>query len=267
MAKFLRWIGKSHAEQDPAAATCRCPVCSMPAAILDKVDFNKCCEERNGVKLPASGKLVAYHLCDECGFCFAPEIAAWSFEDFEQRIYNADYATVDPDYKLVRPRAEAEYLTRLFPMPPQSHLDYGGGDGKLCELVRAHGWPSRSYDPFVDGRVPVAKLGRHDLVTAFEVFEHVPQVDVLFDDIERLIGDDGLLLFSTLLSDGEISRGRPLDWWYASPRNGHISIFSEISLGMCMYRYGLNRTSLTSGLHLAYRQLPAWASHLISNPQ
>jgi hypothetical protein len=38
------------------------------------------------------------------------------------------------------------------------------------------------------------------------------------------------VLFSTLLSDGEIVRGRPLRWWYAAPRNGHISLFSAQSL-------------------------------------
>jgi hypothetical protein len=34
-------------------------------------------------------------------------------------------------------------------------------------------------------------------------------------------------MFSTLLSDGNIKLGQKLTWWYASPRNGHISLFSR----------------------------------------
>ena len=72
--------------------------------------------------------------------------------------------------------------------------------------------------------------GSFDLVTAFEVFEHVPDIDILFTDLQSLVKAEGLILFSTLLSDGEIGRDRPLSWWYASPRNGHISLFSAQSL-------------------------------------
>ena len=56
------------------------------------------------------------------------------------------------------------------------HLDYGGGRGLLSDLLREKGWRSESYDPFVDRSVSLQDLGPFDLVTAYEVFEHVPDV-------------------------------------------------------------------------------------------
>lgn len=241
-----------------------CPVCKTPAAHLDSVDFNKTCEELRGLKLATSGVLVRYYLCGRCGFCFAPEFSSWTFRDFEERIYNGDYATVDPDYRLARPKSNAELLAKTFDGTKIRHMDYGGGSGLLSETLRAKGWDSHTYDPFVDRSIRVAQLGRFDLVTAFEVFEHVPDIGALFEDLQALVEPNGLILFSTLLSDGEIRPGEPLRWWYASPRNGHISLFSKESLSLCMTQQGFKFASASANLHIAHRQIPAWASHILA---
>ncbi|MGZ5207034.1 MAG: class I SAM-dependent methyltransferase [Caldimonas sp.] len=215
------------------------------------------------MKLPDSGTLIEYCLCDGCGFCFAPEFSNWTFQEFERRIYNDQYERVDPDYKLARPAANANLLDQLLGSAKVTHLDYGGGSGLLSEHLRKKGWDSRTYDPFVDRNRLVRDLGRFDLVTAFEVFEHVPDINVLFSDLQSLVKADGLIMFSTLLSDGEIARGRPLSWWYAAPRNGHISLFSSQSLRMCLNQRGFNLASASANLHLAYRDIPPWASALL----
>lgn len=248
----------------PAKSEIACPVCQAVSPFLDAVDFNKTCEEPRGLRLPPSGTQVRYHWCDRCGFCFAPELFAWTFEQFERKIYNADYGAVDPDYVRVRPLANAGLVDQLFGKGQVSHIDYGGGSGLLSETLRDKGWRSQTYDPFVDRTVRVPDLGQFDLVTAFEVFEHVPDIDTLFEDLQALVKADGLILFSTLLSDGEIQRGRPLSWWYASPRNGHISLFSKESMRLCMNRRGFNFASASANLHVAYRHIPAWAAHVLA---
>jgi SAM-dependent methyltransferase len=241
-----------------------CQVCGGPTEWLDALEFNKSCEEARGTFLPQSGVLVAYAMCSNCGFCFAPQICAWSPEIFERWIYNDTYVDVDPDYLGARPRSNAEMLGQTFPQGPGvRHLDYGGGNGMLASLLKGRGWDSISYDPFSERDKSPESLGQFGLVTAFEVFEHVPDVNALMRDLERLRAPDGLILFSTVISDGDVLPNRALTWWYAAPRNGHISLFSQKSLGVIANRLSLNLVSFSSGMHALFGTVPTWASHLI----
>jgi len=248
------------APPDTPDAAIPCPVCAAAATLLDVVDLNKSCEENRGVFLPTAGVPIRYFLCDACGFCFAPDMHRWPIQEFADRIYNDDYKLVDPDYVDLRPRLNAKFVADLFASQALAirHLDYGGGSGLLSNELFAAGWDSTSYDPFVDGPLP-ADLGRFNLVTCFEVFEHVPDVNQLAATLASLVADDGMVLFSTLLSDGIIARDQSLQWWYAAPRNGHISLFSRQSLALLGQRAGLNLVSLNPSLHAFWLHAPSWA--------
>ncbi|APV52292.1 hypothetical protein BWI17_04755 [Betaproteobacteria bacterium GR16-43] len=209
---------------------------------------------------------VAYFRCGDCGFTFAPELCAWTLEEFEARIYNADYALVDPDYLDLRPRANAASLVPMLGERGRAirHLDFGGGNGLLSRLLREAGWQSTSYDPFVDRDVSLATLGRFDLITAFEVFEHVPDVQQLMASVASLLAPDGVVLFSTMASDGHLHAGQRIDWWYAAPRNGHISLYSRKSLDILAEQQGLKFGSFNEGFHAYFRTIPAWAAPIFA---
>jgi len=243
-----------------------CPVCAAPCVPLGTVDFNKSCEEARGFYLPPAGRPVHYVICTACDFSFAPEFAAWSPADFEREIYNEGYSGVDPDHADARPRANAESLLATFGNPGRTirHLDYGGGAGLLSTLLGKSGWHSTSFDPFFDRDVQLKELGTFQLITCFEVFEHVPDVNDLAVNLSALMADDGLILFSTMVSDGEVRRGQPLTWWYASPRNGHISLHSAKSLAALAKNHGFSVASFSPGMHVYWRQqFPQWARHLL----
>jgi len=244
----------------------KCPICNTSCAPYDTVDFNKSCEELRGTYLPKAGISVAYYRCANCGFCFAPDIARWSLAEFEERIYNKDYVVVDPDYVDARPRANAEGLRTIFGERGLhiTHLDYGGGNGLLSTLLNQQGWQSKSYDPFSDREVPIERLGKFDLITAYEVFEHAPDPRNLLKELSALVNTDGIILFSTLLSDGELAPDRRLTWWYASPRNGHISLFCKHSLAILARDYGFRLGSFSNGFHCMWRKVPPWATDLFS---
>src|SRR5258706_2829254 len=125
-----------------------CPICDGACEPLDVLDFNRSCEEARGVRLPASGVMVQYVLCADCGFCFAPAMYRWRLEEFSDKVYNDGYLAIDPDYAGVRPRANANTLIQGFGERAKGlrHLDYGGGNGMLSGLLRDAGWDSSSYD-------------------------------------------------------------------------------------------------------------------------
>lgn len=263
---MTRGLDAAAASDEATSIIMRCPVCEGACALLDVVDFNKSCEELRGAFLPLAGVPVYYARCGYCGFCHAPELYLWSLEEFSERIYNSSYLQVDPDYLEVRPKGNADHLIRLIgPGAAQiRHLDYGGGHGLLSDLLRDSGWQSQSYDPFVDRETAIAELGQFDLITAYEVFEHVPDVRGLAANLSQLLAPEGIVIFSTLLSEGNLAANRRITWWYASPRNGHISLFTRDSLYRLAAREGLNFGSFSPNLHVFWRTIPRWAAHFLT---
>jgi SAM-dependent methyltransferase len=242
-----------------------CPVCNNQAFPLDVVDFNKICLEFQGKFLPMSGIPIYYFHCHSCFFTFAPEFENWTDEEFMEKIYNDDYLDLDPDYLEERPQVNFQFLKSIFNEQKNfiSHLDYGGGNGRLSFLLNEDGWNSKTYDPFPATTLDTIELGKYNLITAFEVFEHVPDVNVLMNNLKELMTDDCIIIFSTLISDGNIKINERIQWWYASPRNGHISLFSKDSLKTISDKYLLNFGSFSEGLHCFFGQVPFWARHII----
>ena len=243
-----------------------CPICQRNCLPFDVVDFNKSCAEQKGFFLKLSGVPIYYYLCEGCGFCFAPEIAAWGLEEFAEKIYNDGYKDVDPDYLMKRPHANHDGLVAMFGAHKDKirHLDYGGGEGLLSKMLCNSGWNSASYDPFVNKDVKVREMGQFNFITVFEVFEHVPDPHALLSDLKALLEPGGVFFFSTLLSDSFIQKNQRLNFWYASPRNGHISLFSRKSLEMIMRKYEFNLFSVNNVFHYLWTgKVPDWAEHLI----
>lgn len=123
-------------------------------------------------------------------------------------------------------------------------------------------WKSTSYDPFINFETNLEALGKFNLITAYEVFEHVPDIDNLMAQLSLLLDKQGMILFSTLLSDGNIKANQRLNWWYAAPRNGHISLFSQASLSLLAKKYQFTLASYSTGFHVMFKQIPTWAAHL-----
>lgn len=238
-----------------------CPICQNISNPYDVVDFNKSCEEIKGKYLTLSLIPVYYYKCNKCDFLFAPELYSWTKEEFSKKIYNDFYINIDPDYETIRPTNNANLIIRLFSEVKEQihHLDYGGGNGKCSNILLKEGFNTLSYDPFIEYKKLIPKS--YNLISAFEVFEHHPNPNELIKELGNLLSDDeSLIIFSTLLSDGQIKQNSRLDWWYASPINGHISLFSSKSLFLLASKYGFKVASLNAGFHLMFKNdLPLWA--------
>jgi len=244
-------------------------VCGGNSPFIDVLDFNKNCEDLINEKFPVSGVPIYYAMCEFCNFVFAPEFWGWDNEQFKKRIYNSEYIFVDPDFLTQRPTRQAEQLNSIFGRSKKfiRHLDYGGGNGETTNQLVSYGWDSTTYDPYNDqNSKKINELGKFNLITAFEVFEHVANPNELMKNITFLLDEnEAMVFFSTGLSNGKIMRNKRLDWWYVAPRNGHISIYSLESLSLLAKKNNLNFASLGESIQCLWRKFPDWAEGLVKN--
>jgi len=241
----------------------KCPICDHDTEIVDYVDFNKN-NDHVGINTN-SGIPIAYNLCDECGFLFSPEMHKWTPDQFSKYVYNDTYIKRDPDYVYIRASEDAEVIIKRFSQHKDTirHLDYGGGEGVLSKILRDNGFNSTSYDPFVNKDININDLGKFDLITSFEVFEHVPDVHNLMATLTSLRKPDGIIYFSTLTSDGNFEKNKKIDWWYAVPRVGHISLYSNKTLIHLSKKYNMILGSLSNARHVMWDIIPDWAKGTI----
>jgi 2-polyprenyl-6-hydroxyphenyl methylase/3-demethylubiquinone-9 3-methyltransferase len=242
--------------------SCKC--CGAVASLYGVVDFHKNCEIYRRRVLEVSGIPIYYHRCPMCQFIFTTAFDHFTEDDFRHYIYNQEYLLVDPDYPEARPSSNAAFLSGLFSgAKPGRTLDFGGGNGRLAEALRAAGFPHvTTYDPFVRGH-DERPSGRFDCVACFEVVEHSTNPARSFADMNEFLMDPGLILFSTLLQPADIDL-QGLNWWYAGPRNGHVSLYSLASLTKLVRRFGLKLGSFSEGMHVLYRGIPDFASHFLN---
>ena len=240
-----------------------CKICAAPAPLFGVVDFSRSCEVSRGVEFPLVGIPVYYRQCGACGFLFTDGFDDWTDTDFRRHIYNSDYITVDPDYAEKRPAGFAQLVAQLFGANRGSLriLDYGGGNGRMGELLCAAGFHAvETYDPFTP-RYANPPDNTFDLVTCFETLEHLPDPLGGIADIAARVAQPGLVLFSTLTQPQDFHRHK-MNWWYIGPRNGHISIFTRLALALAWQRQGFFFGSINENCHIAFRELPEFARHL-----
>jgi SAM-dependent methyltransferase len=237
--------------------TLPCKICGGNSVLFDVADFHKSCEENRGLYFARTGVAVYYRRCMVCGFIFTDAFDDWTPEIFHSLIYNDNYIKVDPDYLDGRPRGNAGWLGKMF--EPHREwlrvLDWGGGSGLLAALLREAGYAhADTYDPFTPA-FATPRTETFNLVTSFETLEHLPDPMGGIAAMAARVAEPGLAFFSTLLQPPDIEKQR-INWWYAAPRNGHVSLFSKNALARAWQAQGFQVTSLSDVLHIAYRQLP-----------
>lgn len=98
-------------------------------------------------------------------------------------------------------------------------------------------------------------IGKYNFCSLFEVAEHYIDPISLVRDVLRFCNSSKLIvLIGTQVHDGNITNDRLSEWWYAAPRNGHVSLYSKNSLHELAIRYSLNYISISHGTHIMYRE-------------
>jgi len=217
----------------PPTSQCKC--CGQLSTLAGLVDFSKSCIDAQ------SGKKIDH----------------WQNQDFAKFIYNDDYVRHDPEYLGARPQGNATLiLNNMGSLKDQIDvLDYGAGLGIMTEILGENGFRSAvSFDPYSSAQRPDRQF---NMVTCFEVFEHVPDPVALLKDINGFLSADGALLFSTLYCPQQFVDEGLHNWWYCSPRNGHISFYTPAALTTLAAGFDLQLHSFNDSLHTLYRPVVA----------
>ena len=237
-----------------------CAVCGgTTLRALGQKDFGVSCGDHfEGRRLyPDYGIQIPYFECDDCGLIIISAFDAWMPQDFADHIYNADYALSDPPYLLERPLRNAHMIAALFHDQKESLrvLDFGGGNSAFADALVSAGMDASSFDPYGKGQAPI---GTYDLITCFEVLEHVVHHKLQAQLVEiagHLKPGQGSKIFlstqtAPMHGDTQGNIQRDFGWWYISPRNGHVSMNTPKSLQILASRAGLQLASINTSMHV-----------------
>ena len=137
-------------------------------------------------------------------------------------------------------------------------VDWGGGNGRTSGYLREKGWNYDSIDPYGETSVTKQNLGCYNFCSAFEVFEHLPNpIQTLNEICEKCSKEKLLILIGTGSHDLVVNDQTRLSWWYAAPRNGHVSLFSKTTFKVIGNLLGMSYISFSSGTHILFR---GWSS-------
>lgn len=191
---------------------------------------------------------IDYYRCPCCEF-IQTETPYWLKEAYADAI-------ADSDTGLLCRTIELSDLSErvLFNFYPTSHyyLDYGGGYGLFVRRMRDKGFNFYWDDPYCKNIfakhfcLADAPVKRFDVVTAFEVFEHLSEP---LDEISKMLAKGDSLIFSTLLAPK--TREEFAEWWYRCPATGqHIAFYSTKTLEYIAARFNKKLYSNRENFHV-----------------
>jgi 2-polyprenyl-3-methyl-5-hydroxy-6-metoxy-1,4-benzoquinol methylase len=193
---------------------------------------------------------VEYFQCEQCEF-IQTEKPYWLKEAYSTAIANLDLGLI---YRNLILAPKVDLLIQLFFNTNSKFLDYGGGYGMMVRMMRDKGYDFYRQDNYCENLFAQnfdikdfpADFKNFELVTAFEVFEHLEKPA---EDIAAISLYSKNILFSTeILPDKNV---RPESWWYFAPETGqHISLYAEKSLQVLAKQLKVHYYKISNGLHL-----------------
>jgi hypothetical protein len=216
MSRTLQTDGAT--ERGSCKASKECKVCGSRSELFDNAEI--------------LGKYgIEYFRCNECGL-IETEDPYWLSEAYADAISESDIGLPCRNIDLSHRTA---LVLQLFFGGSRTFVDYGGGYGLFVRLMRDKGFNFFRYDKYCvnlfakgfDVSPGDASTGKFDLLTAFEVFEHLASPS---EELATMLALSSNILFTTCVIRKN-DPPRPGDWWYYSLSNGqHVTLYTVESL-------------------------------------
>ncbi|MCW4461897.1 class I SAM-dependent methyltransferase [Sphingomonas sp. BT-65] len=190
------------------------------------------------------GHRVAYFRCPACGY-LQTEKPYWLDEAYAVPINLSDTGIMARN---LYNRSVVATVVTLLGKPRGKVIDFAGGYGVLVRLLRDFGIDAYWMDGYCENKLAAGfehSAGvSYDLLTAFEVFEHL--IDPR-SELERMLALSPNVLISTEFAPTNI----PDDWWYFGREHGqHIGFFTIDSLQRLAGQSGKHVLSNGRNYHL-----------------
>jgi len=173
---------------------------------------------------------VSYYVCNQCG-SLQTEDPFWLKDAYEFNLSHLDAGAVQ---RCLSNAAAVVTLSRLTKC--KNIVDFGGGDGLLCRLLRDYGLNCFVHDKFATASYAQGftqpNFPRPDLLVAFEVIEH-------FAEPRREIAELFAANAEILMVSTELYSQQKSTWWYLTPSSGqHVFFYSRQALLQVSKRFG-----------------------------
>jgi 2-polyprenyl-3-methyl-5-hydroxy-6-metoxy-1,4-benzoquinol methylase len=156
----------------------------------------------------------------------------------------ADNAAAEKHYKSQWNNTDANFwkqqvegllgVIQRYRMPVGRVLDFGSGSGEITKEFQRRDIDATPLEPMVHGYLKDQNYPhKFDVVVGVEVIEHLPNLSQELKEIDRFLADDGIMLFTTILTNSFIDSANAVDvfkgWWYKDDPT-HVSFFSNKSI-------------------------------------
>ena len=192
---------------------------------------------------------VNYYQCLDTGF-IQTEDPYWIEEAYSSAITKLDVGLLSRNQILCEETARVILKHYNY---KGKFLDYAGGYGVFTRMMRDKGFDFYHTDRYCANifaeyfELAPESNTRFDLVTAFEVFEHMTNPII---EIQSILKFSDNLLFSTELQPNAEMKSID-DWWYFIPETGqHISLHTVKSLEFIANKLGYRFYTNGKTLHL-----------------